>query len=87
MIKTIIQDTSGGKTVGPAIPIEVLASAAGTPVEAKVMRVIAVDPAQVAAGNIKVVGGRPVPVVMSSGSQSCVDGPIQLVYVVSGVLT
>ena len=87
MVKVVVQDSSGAKTVGPALPIEVLASAAGMPVEAKTMRVVAVSPAQVANGAIKVVGGRPIPVVMGTAGDNAVDGPIQLVYVVSGVLT
>lgn len=87
MIKAVIVDTSGGKTVGPAIPIEVMASALGRPVVGKPMRVVEVTAADIAAGRAKVTGGRPISVVMGTVGPDAVDGPIQQVYVVSGVLS
>lgn len=90
MIKQVVVDTSGGKVVGPAIPIEVLtaAQAAGRPIEAKQLRVVAFTDADVAAGRIKCVGGRPIPVVLGDGSpNNTLDGPAIPVVVVSGSLT
>lgn len=88
MIKTVVVDNGGGRTVGPAIPIEVMtaAQAAGQPVVGRPMRVVQVTDAQIAAGQIKMVGGRPIPVVVGSQGVDADGGPIQPVYVVSGSL-
>lgn len=79
-----MQDNSGGKTVGPAIPIEIMPSTLGMPVDGKVMRVVQATDADVAAGYVKVTGGRPIPVIVATATSDVVAGPIQYVYVVSG---
>jgi len=88
MIKQVIVDTTGGKVVGPVIPVEVMTAsqAAGMPVEGKLLRVVQVTDADIAAGRAKVVGGRPIPVVVGTAGLDSVGGPIQQVYVVSGSL-
>lgn len=87
MIKAVVVDTTGGKTVGPAIPVEVMVSTGGLPVEGKLLRVVEVTAADVAAGRGKVVGGRPIPVVLGTVGLDMIDGPIQQVYVTSGSLS
>lgn len=88
MIKPVIVDTTGGRVVGPVIPVDVLPSAGGLPVEGKIQRVVAMTQAEVVAQGLKVVGSRPIPVVLATGiSIDTVGGPAIPVIVMSGSLS
>lgn len=86
MIIPVVVDNSGGPSIGPAIRISVMADAGGQPVTGKLMRVVQVTDADIAAGRIKVAGGRVLHVVLSSVGIDVVGGPTQQVYVAAGTL-
>lgn len=86
MVKVVVVDSTGAVAAGPAIPIEVLASAAGQPVEGKITRVVQVTDADLAANRYKVAGGRPIPVVVGTADVDSAGGPAIPVYVAVGTL-
>lgn len=89
MIRSVVIDRSANPlVVGPAIPVEVMtaAQAAGMPIVGKPMRVVRATNADLASLKYKSVGMRPIPIVVSTENTDLVGGPVQPVYVVSGIL-
>lgn len=89
MIKAAVIDrTLNPHIIGPAIPVEIMtaAQAGGMPIEAKSIRVVRAKDSDIAAGLYKVAGQRPIPMIVVPEGIDSIGGPVQPVYVVSGVL-